>query len=92
MLRVETKTRVLMDNGKIYEFPEPAEQFLKKICDIKTLRVDSILLKGEGFYINTAHISAIEETEAMIKEEKLEDWEMERMAVELRRTLREGVE
>lgn len=92
MARPEYKTKVVMDNGRIYGFTEPVEQFLKKIYDSRTARIIPTLLKGEGFYINTEHIASIEEVESYTVEHKLSVDEMDQISLELRKLIAEDIE
>lgn len=89
MLRTEIRTKVIMDNGTAYEFPEPVEQFLRKVYDFRTSQKISAYLKGEKFYINTDHIAAIEEVQNIVKEDTMDEWELNRLSAELKKVLEE---
>jgi uncharacterized protein YlzI (FlbEa/FlbD family) len=90
--RAEYKTMVVMDNGKVYGFTEPIDQFLKRVYDTRTARIIPTLLKGEGFYINTEHIASIEEVENCVMENKLSTDEMDQISLELRKLIAEDIE
>ena len=60
---LKIKTKVIMDSGKEYIFPEHPEDFLKRCCDEQTGEIKPGFIHGMGFSIRPAHISSIEDVE-----------------------------
>jgi hypothetical protein len=72
------RTKVIMDNGKEYEFDEKPDEFINKIYDPVTGKIRSGFINGEDFSICTDHISSIRNIEIRTEDkDKLEKLELQ---------------